>query len=387
MKTQQMIGLGVVVILAIGLITLAGYETTQKPASSSTLGVTGASSTAASTSTGSMSAASSGSSSSQSQGVQGTGDFAVWATDPPVVASGVTAATATYDSLAVHTAGDSNSTGWVKLNATGTINLMSSANVSQTIASAKIQSGAYDIMRMGIKSATVTYHNQVYAATVASSNLTSKLQSQAQVSSTQSAAAIVDMRTFIINAANSSQPEFVFSACAKSTAVPPSQVTSTDTQVGSQTNLQGNWWVGFNDQTSTNVTITSTTLTSGSLDLQMKNTGNDTAHIQTIIITPVSSTTSLGVETMPASLAGSAVFTVGGSDSVQASNSLQAAALLGGNGTQCNAGSSTSLSYSGIISLGFGTVGLQLTGIIPGQQYVVTVMGANTYGSAVVTAQ
>jgi len=66
---------------------------------------------------------------------------------------------------------------------------------------------------------------------------------------------------------------------------------------------------------------------------------------------------------------------------------LQVAALLGGSGTNCTAGSSTSLSYSGNISLGFGVGGIQLTGVVSGQQYLVTVMGANTYGTLVVTAQ
>ena len=31
--------------------------------------------------------------------------------------------------------------------------------------------------------------------------------------------------------------------------------------------------------------------------------------------------------------------------------------------------------------------GVQLSGVAPGQQYLVTVMGANTFGSVVVTAQ
>jgi len=309
------------------------------------------------------------------------------ATDPPVVASGVTSATASYDSIAVHSAGSSTATGWTDIQGSGTINLLSSANVSQTIAATKLQSGAYDMVRMVIQSASVTYDNKVYAATVASSNITSRLQSDVQVTSSQSAAAIVDFRTFVINAANSSQPQFVFSATAKSTTVPPSATTSASMQVGAQTNLQGSWWVGFQDQTSTNITVASATLTSGSLSLQLKNSGNSSANIQTIVITPVSAAGTLTATTIPGSFSGSAVLSVGGSGQVQASNSLQVAALLGGSGTQCAAGSSTTLSYTGSISLGLGVVGLQLTGVVSGQQYVVTLMGANTYGSVVVTAQ
>jgi hypothetical protein len=413
MKTTA-IAAGALLVLAIVAVAMIGVQVAQKPAqttssilSSSTApgtltSTTGsstvaASSTASGGSPGVTSSTSSSTPSAQSTSAtasssttsqQGSsGDFAMMATDPPVVASGVTAATATYSSLAVHTAGASNATGWVQLNGTGTINLMSSENVSQTIAAAKIQSGTYDAVRMGIQSASVTYDNQAYAAAVASSNITTKLQSDAQVTASQSSAAVVDLRTFVMNTGSSTNPQFVFSACAKATTVPPSEVASASLQVGAQTQLQGSWWVGFQDQTSTNVTISSATLTSGSLDLQLKNTGNDSAHIQTIVITPVSSGSVVATATLPASMSGSAIFTVNSAGSLQASNSLQGAVLLSGNSSLLAAGSSTSLDYSGSISLGFGVVGIQLTGIVPGQQYLITVMGANTYGSVVVTAQ
>jgi hypothetical protein len=289
--------------------------------------------------------------------------------------------------MAVHTAGSGSASGWVQLNGSGSINLMSSANVSQTIAAAKIQSGTYDMVRMGIQSASVTYHNQVYAAAVASSNITAHLRSNVQVSSAQSSAALVDLRTFVINSANSSTPQFVFSACARATVVPQSQVASSSLQVGAQTHLQGTWWVGFKDQTSTNISISAATLTSGSLSLKMKNTGNDTADIQSVVITPISSGGAKASASLPTSLSGSAVFTVNSAGSLQASNSLQGAVLLSGNNSTLAAGSSTTLNYSGSISLGFGVIGIQLSGVVPGQQYLVTVMGANTFGSVVVTAQ
>jgi trimeric autotransporter adhesin len=386
MKTMYAAGL--LVILAVAAVAVVGFEA-MTPGHSTVSGSSTSSVLSGATSTGSTVSQSGSATSSQStsQGASTTGDFAMMATDPPVVASGVTAATASYDSLAVHSAGQSNATGWTDIQGTGTINLMSSANVSQTIAAAKIASGTYDMVRMGIQSASVTYQGKVYAAAVASENITSKLQSSAQVTSSQSTAAVVDLRTFIINAANSSQPQFVFSACAKSTTVPPSATTSASLQVGAQTNLQGSWWVGFQDQTSTNIAVTSATLTSGSLSLQLKNSGNSSANIQTVVITPVSAAGTLTATTLPGSFSGSAVLSVGSSGQVQASNSLQVEALLGGSGTQCGAGSSTTLSYSGSISLGLGVGGLQLNGVISGQQYLVTIMGANTYGSVVVTAQ
>lgn len=384
MKTKY--AAGVVGVLFIAVLAL-GYQTIQMSGHVSTSSTLANSSTVGSSSSSTSAATSQQTTQRTIQQGSPKGGFALVATDPPIVASGVTGATATYGSLAVHAAGSNNSTGWVQLNGTGTINLMSSTGFGQTIAAAQVQSGAYDMVRMGIQSASVTYDSKVYAVAVASTSITSRLQTQAQVTGSQTSEALVDLRTFVINTANSSQPQFVFSATAESTTVPTSSVTSASLQVGAQTNLQGSWWTAFKDQTSTNVTITTATLTSGSLSLQVKNGGNSSADIQTVTITPVSASGSITAQTLPSSFSGSAVFNVSGSGSVQASNSLQAAALLDGNGTQCAAGASTSISYSGSISLGLGVVGIQISGIVPGQQYLVTVMGANTYGSMVVTAR
>ncbi len=390
MKTS-VIAAGALLVLVIAAVAVFGFQVAPKPAqSSSVLGsstAAGSSTTAGGASGGSSTTQTTSGARSTSQQRGSSGEFAMMATDPPVVASGVTAATTTYSSLAVHTAGSSNATGWVQLNATGSINLMSSENVSQTIAAAQIQSGTYDMVRMGIQSASVTYNSQAYAAAVASSDITTKLQSDVQVSGNQSSAAVVDLRTFVMNTGSSSNPQFVFSACAKATTVPPSQVASASLQVGAQSQLQGSWWVGFKDQTATNLTISAATLTSGSLSLQLKNTGNDSADIQTVVITPVSSGGATATASLPATMSGSAIFTVNSAGSLQASNSLQGAVLLSGNSSQLAARSSTTLDYSGSISLGFGVGGIQLTGVVSGQQYLVTVMGANTYGSVVVTAQ
>ena len=70
-------------------------------------------------------------------------------------------------------------------------------------------------------------------------------------------------------------------------------VTSSSIQVGAKASLQGQaWWSAFVDQTSTKVVVSSATLTSASLNLVLKNTGNATADVQTVIITPISGSAS-----------------------------------------------------------------------------------------------
>ena len=99
------------------------------------------------------------------------------------------------------------------------------------------------------------------------------------------------------------------------------------------------------DQTSTKVVVSSVTLTSTSLNLVLKDSGNATADVQTIIVTPISASAS-GSASLPASLTGSAVFTLSSSGSLQASNTLQGVALLSSVGAQVSASTSTTLVYT-----------------------------------------
>ena len=390
MKSAYVTAIGIAVIAIIGVAAIGGYmamQTRGQTSSNLSPTTTSQSQTSSPTTTSQSQTGSPTTTTSISQSSSGQGKLAMQMTDPPIVAAGVSSAVVTYDGVEVHSAASSQTDGWVQMNARGTINLTSSANVGQTIASANIQSGVYDQVRVNITSGTVTYHNQQYKATIASGSLTVQMQQSAHVNTSVTTQAIIDLRTFVINSGNTSSPQFIFSASAKATAEPASAVTSSSTQVGSETSLQGQeWYVAFTDQTSTNATITSATLTADSLNLAVKNTGNATADIQTVIITPVSSSARAS-STLPASLDGSAVFALTSSGSLQASNTLQGVALLASSGTQINAASSTTLSYTGLLSLGFGsTGGLQISGIVSGQSYLVTCMGANTFASTIVVA-
>ena len=319
---------------------------------------------------------------------QGQGTLAMQMTDPPVAASGVSSAEVTYNGIAVHSASASSTSGWVEMSASGTINLMSSANVSQTISSAKIQSGVYNEAQINITSGTITYNNQNYAATIASGTITATMQQNAQVNASAAAEAIIDLRTFVINSGNSSSPQFIISSTAQATAEPSNVVTSASLQVGAKASLHGQaWWSAFLDHTTTKIVVSSATLTSASLNLVLKNTGNATADVQTLIITPISGNAN-ATAALPSSLTGSAVFTLSSSGSIQASNTLQGVALLSTVGAQVSASTSTTVGYTGLISLGFGVNNiLQITGIVSGQLYLITCMGANTYSSTTVVAQ
>ncbi len=388
MKTQSLFGISVIVILIIAIAAVVGFTVLPRSSNTAISAKSTASSTSQATTSSEYSTTSTSSTGTPTSSQQKTGELPMGVTDPPVAASGVSDAQVKYNGVAVHRAGSPSDSGWVDINASGTIDLTSSANVSQTVAEEEVQSGTYDMARINITSGMVVYNNEKYAAAISSGSINATMQQEAQVNSSQASEAIIDLRTFIINSGNSSSPQFIISATAKATAEPPSAITSASLQVGARTSLQGQaWWTAFVDQTSTRVIISSATLTNGSLDFDLKNTGNSTADVQTVIITPLSAT-AIANASLPSSLAGSAVFTLSSTGSMQESNTLQGVALLTSVGTQVGASSSTTVSYTGNVALGFGLTGiLQIDGVVSGQQYLITCMGANTYSSIVVVAQ
>ncbi|MDA4126841.1 MAG: hypothetical protein OK452_06540, partial [Thaumarchaeota archaeon] len=134
----------------------------------------------------------------------------------------------------------------------------------------------------------------------------------------------------------------------------------------------------------THLTVSSSAISSGSMQLTVRNTGNAAAQVQTIIITPVSIAGSAS-GSLPASLTGSAVFTVDGSGSLTVSNTLQAAAIVQG-GAQVTSNADLTFTFTGAISLNLGLGSIQLSVITPGQSYLVTVSGANTFAGTTVVA-
>ncbi|MDG7008719.1 MAG: hypothetical protein JRN06_10865 [Nitrososphaerota archaeon] len=311
----------------------------------------------------------------------GSGKLAIMGTDPAVASSGVSDATVSYSSVMAHTAGSDMASGWVQVSGSGTMDLMAPQGTARTMAVSQVSAATYDAFKFNVNSVKVVYQGQTYAATVASTTLTAESQSKVQVNSSSSAAAVVDLRTFIENTATTSNPQFVFTATAMATSVPPETAAALTLQLGSTADLSSQaWWSTFMTETSTNVNVVAT-LSSSSMVLSLQNSGRANAQVQEVIITPVSSSLLVSVS-LPASLSGSAVFTVSGAGTVQQSSSLQASALLNSGATVASDSSAT-LTYSGNI---VAVSGLQFSGVVSGQQYIITCIGANTYASTTVVA-
>ncbi|QQG47999.1 MAG: hypothetical protein HY247_04290 [archaeon] len=319
-----------------------------------------------------------------SQSPGGSGQLALMGTDPPITAYGVTDASIHYSSVMAHTAGSDMASGWTQVSGSGTMRLVGASGSAQTIAVSQVRAASYDAFRLRVDSAKVVFQGHEYIATVSSTTVTAHSQSRVVVADSSRAAAVVDLRTFIVNAGTSTSPQFIFAASAVATGIPSSALVSISIQLGSTASLSGQaWWSDFQASTSTSVSVFGT-LRSNSMVLTVQNSGNAKAQIQEVIVTPVSAATYTST-TLPSSITGSAVFTVNGSGSVQSTTSIQSTALLNA-GANVTSGSMVTLNYNGAISLNFGAGSVQVTGIVTGQQYLVTVIGANTYANVLVVA-
>lgn len=337
---------------------------------------------------------------------QGTGQLAVMITDPPRVPEGVTAVYITYSNLEVHVADAGNNSGWKLVKASGTIELMGTVNISQTIASVNIQSGKYNLLRFNISSAEVTYNGKNYTAFVPSSMLTVPIIGGIQVNNSKLSATIIDISPMVINIGSQSNPEFIIRAEAKAFPVPSSETTAQLAKEGFRMSLSGKaWWKQLNEKFTENLQVTNAVLSSNSLSLTVKNTGNESTTLRLVIISPLSLVSPLADHgkdkfgrLMPPTILFSAVFVVESNGTLVPlqkifdSNSVPQMLIraLSNTGYELKPGGTATLSYSGSILTCVRTVIGQSSNlcspIVSGQQYLITVIGDEALAGYVVVA-
>jgi hypothetical protein len=339
--------------------------------------------------------------STTSNGAPGT--LSVLLTDPPHVPLGVTKVYIAYSNLEVHVSEAGNNSGWTSLKSSGSIELLSTVNVSQTISSVKIAAGEYNLLRFNISSAKVTYNGKNYTAFVPTSELTVPIVGGIQVNASKPSATIINMQPTVYNIGSASNPEFVIRHWAKAFPVPSSQVTQEEEQEGSRLSLIGKaWWTNVQERYTSNAQITSATLTPTSLSLTVKDTGNQSTKLRLVVVAPLLSQLGAQHDRPPTGLAGSAIFIVLPNETLvpmqkyiltahqQGAEVGDIVTALASGGYNLTAGASGTLGYKGTITFGFNLPIVQplQTGlsIVPGQQYQVSVIGDEALASQVVVA-
>lgn len=331
----------------------------------------------------------------------GQGTLSILATDPPQVPDGVSAISMAYDSVAVHSAGAASQVGWIDLGASGTVDSLSLVNVTQTVAVAQVAGGSYDMARLRFTSVSVTFNGSAFAADIASDTLTATIMGGIQVNSSRPSAALIDIMPTLLNTGTAASPHFVLSAICEAFPISSADVSAAMMNVGFRGDLlEMPWWAQLQGNRTASIQMTGTTLTSSSLQITVKDTGNAAQPLRFVVVTPLNasslppvepSTGYVPVYRMPP-MVGSYVFSVQPDGSLALVSSGQTmmepsviSPVLNGGGYSLSAAASVSLSYSGPLNLG-GGVGMGMPIVQVSGQYQVTVIGDTAQASVVVAS-
>jgi hypothetical protein len=98
--------------------------------------------------------------------------FLVMLTDPPTVPNGTSLLNLTYTDMAFHIIYPNSTSEWVSINVSGTVNLLSLVNMSQTLAATTIPTGSnVDKIQFTIKEVTAVINGEIQDVTVLSNNI------------------------------------------------------------------------------------------------------------------------------------------------------------------------------------------------------------------------
>lgn len=340
------------------------------------------------------------SSSPQAQSL-GAGTLSVAVTDPPTAPAGVTAAYVSYGGVQVHMTRAGNSSGWYTVAASGTLQLFSIVNVSQTIGTANVPSGSYNLVKFNVTAATVTYDGQNYTAFVPSGEFVVAIGGGLVINGTSAPSGVLlDLTTNIANIGSKSLPEFIISPAVHVFAFPKGQFNADDAHQGHEIPTSSMAWLNSDNHgdhgPNNSIYITSVVLSNSSISVTVTNRGQSTVVLQTLLVGPLANGSRSDHPPLQAAftfLSNGTIVPVAhastssdreGSDSNSTVRSFYALA----------ANSSITFMYSGQLSYISPTChGDQCSaaaslpsGFASGQQYSVLVAGDGTIASAVATA-
>jgi Domain of unknown function (DUF4382) len=328
---------------------------------------------------------------SPSTSTSGSGTLAVLLTDPPTVPNGTRAVYVTYNYLAVHVAEDGNNSGWHILNARGTIDLMSIINVSQTIASANIQSGVFDKLAFNITSATVTFLGSNYSAYLVykEHTLFVSVVGGITVTNGQISAAVIDLTPTVLLLGDPSSPTFAFIPAARGYTVPAQSIPQTQLQLIGQTgSINNQSWYQYDQPRFeiTNVTLTPTLLT-----ITVANTGNVPLEFTLAAVTPLAYLAEGVAPTLPSVASVSEFFVVYPNTSLVPLTSGDHNSItdtISDGGYSLPAHASVTFKYTGTITIGIvqGVTSQPVHPIIPDVRYVISISSSDKLRQAEVRA-
>ncbi len=213
-----------------------------------------------------------------------SGTLAVQLTDPPQVPNGTQSLVIGYSGLALHEAGQSNSTGFVDLNASGSVNLMNLTNFTQTIAVAHVKlNQSFDMVRFNITSAKIDINGTVYNVSVPNNRLQIKISGL----NGTSGGALVDLSPTVLQIYAANQTIFLMVPAARAITINNRSINSTSVHIGFKARVNAVAKAKL-EQVRPNITITGASLTSSGnstyLAVIVKNNANSSVTLKQVML-------------------------------------------------------------------------------------------------------
>ncbi len=209
--------------------------------------------------------------------------FVIQMTDPPQVPNGTQSLVISYSGISLHEAGNANSTGFVYVAQSGSINLMQLVNFTQTIAVAKKTGAAFDMVRFNITGATITINGNTYNVSVPNNRLLVKISG----SNSTSGGVLVEVNPTVLQIYSGNQTIFVMVPSARAVAIGGSIVNSTSASVGFRGRLKASEHEHLK-LASSNISITSAAISqvgnSTRLSITVRNNANTSAVLKHVLV-------------------------------------------------------------------------------------------------------
>lgn len=210
--------------------------------------------------------------------------FVIQLTDPPLVPAGTQSLVIGYSNLQLHEAGASNSTGFINVNQSGTVNLLELINFTQTIGVASIKPNTtFNLVRFNITSAKIEIDNTTYNVSVPNNRLTVRISN----ANSSAKGVLIDIMPSVIEVYSANQTIFVMVPSARAVVVGASLVNSSSATVGYKARKAEQENKSL-ESIKPNISIVSASLSySGNtttLTAEIKNNGNSTVTLKDLMV-------------------------------------------------------------------------------------------------------
>ncbi|MEM3227705.1 MAG: hypothetical protein QXK65_02030 [Candidatus Micrarchaeaceae archaeon] len=210
--------------------------------------------------------------------------FVIQLTDPPQVPAGTQALVISYSDLQLHEAAAPNSTGFIDLNQSGSVDLLGLVNFTQTIGVANIKPNmTFNLVRFNITSAKIEIDNSTYNVSVPNNRLTVHISN----SNSSAKGVLIDITPSVLEIYAANQTVFVLVPSARAVIIGGKLVNSSSVQIGYKAKKQEQEDLSL-ESTKPNISIVSASLSfSGNtttLTAQVKNNGKSTAVLKNLMV-------------------------------------------------------------------------------------------------------